>query len=232
MQIALFEGVSGAGKTTLLQHIKKKIIEQNHSKFTQLFFSEHMTERVFEPAFHDGVLHSDHVKAHLMGIISHLEDLSKAYTLSPFARSPKPVCQAFIERFGISHCLKQYLTEDDLNTVFQKFSCLHSPVILFHLQLKEEQIFNNIQRSLTHRDQAWADYVETQGGVERIADKLWAEQKQATSLIETLSPYIYVKYLDMSSSDYASLAEHILKEMGEGHPQEKNALPEERNVKG
>ena len=47
---------------------------------------------------------------------------------------------------------------------------LHNAVTLFHLQLTKEHISHNIQTSLTHRNQAWADYVQSQGGVDSIAE--------------------------------------------------------------
>ena len=227
MQIALFEGVSGVGKTSLLSHIKKKINLHNNSKFTQLFYSEHMTERIFEPAFHGGLLRSDQVKYHLISIIAHLEGMSIAYAQSPFSDSSKPVCQAFIERFGISHCLKQYLTEEDLNTVFQKFPRLHNTVTLFHLQLTKEKISHNIQTSLVYRNQEWANYVQSQGGVELIADELWSEQRQATSLIEKIRPYVCVVSLDVSTLNYESLAEVVLEKMSKNCSRENSMASSE-----
>lgn len=213
MQIALFEGISGVGKTTLLRHIKAKIAASATSKFTHLFYSEHMTERVFEPAFHSGTLNSVDVAAHMTQLIEHLKGLETAMGSSPFATSSKPICQAFIERFGISHCLKTYMTLEDMQQVFAELSTFTTPATLFHLTLPEDHIQHNIAQSLTHRNQAWTDYVESQGGVDTVVQKLVAEQKQATNLINSVQNHTKVVTLDMYSPDYDALADTVLATM-------------------
>ena len=210
MQIALFEGISGAGKTTLIRHIRQRLSHDPYSKFTHLFFSEHMTIRVFESAHRNKSLLPQDVSSYLGGLVEMLNTLGTAHAQSPFNGSTNPVCQVFIERFGISHYLGQYFAVTDMLPLFEKMSRLPATVVLFHLTLPKQKIIENLEMSLSHRNAAWASYLAEQGGLEAFAHKLELEQTQAQAALDLVSPYIKVIPLDMSCPDYEKTTDIII----------------------
>lgn len=212
MKGIILEGVSASGKSTILNLIQKRIIEEYPSS-TKFFISEHYTQRMLEHEAEAEALTSELVKRHVEKIIRNLNTYQTMLDRSKFATRPSGA-EAFvtIERFLFtflatqSNHLEDYLAID-IEHQLNKLSKMN--IRQYILTLSKERLKEHIDRTLTHRNAQWADYVYKKGGVDGIVEQSMKWQGNLVELVDKYKHVIDTKIIPIKDWNYEMIADTI-----------------------
>ncbi|CAG9001645.1 MAG: hypothetical protein CENE_03668 [Candidatus Celerinatantimonas neptuna] len=189
MSAVIIDGISGAGKTLLLQGLQR-VAQEQVPNYSKLIITEHMTERFFEkvtPSVCD-------VHTHVARILRLVDQLQLVRAAGPFATHDRILTIA-VERLFLTLISRRLMTSD----FFVQEAELIASLKLRHvfLVVPDEQIEERIARSLSHRTKAWADYVDSLGGLRGAVQYFSARQTDMTEANAQLPDSITRKTLEI-----------------------------------
>ena len=213
MRGIIIEGILASGKSSVLRHVHKRLQdEMPHS--TKLFISEHYTQRMLEHALENNTLNSQMVKRHIDQIIDQLQMYQLMLDESKFTMKPSGA-QAFvtIERFLLTflatqsgRALQDYSLKD-VRVQLDKVRQLNITQYIF--VLSKDRLRKHIKRTLTHRNDQWAAYIEAKGGLDRMVEESMEWQTNLLSLSESLKEFMPTKNIEITNWDYKKVADTI-----------------------
>lgn len=213
MKGIIIEGISASGKSTILSYVQKRLqAEMPHS--TKLFISEHYTQRMLEHAMENNTLNSQMVKGHIDKIIDYLQMFQAMLDESKFNLIPSGA-EAFvtIERFLLTflatqsgRAIKDYSLED-AKVQLAKLRKMNITQYIF--VLSKDRLRKHIQRTLTHRNDQWASYIDAKGGIDNMVDESMEWQDNLLSLSESLKQSMPTKKIEITNWDYKKIADTI-----------------------
>lgn len=213
MKGIILEGVSASGKSTVLKLLQKKILDEKPNS-TKLFISEHYTQRMLEHKLEAGELDFKTVQNHVDKVINNIKTYQKMLDESKFASNPSGA-EAFItlERFLLTFIATHHNTLDNIystKVAHKQFQNLKSMSITqYVLVLSKDRLKENLERTLTHRNEFWASYVESKGGVDGMAQTSFEWQERILSLTKELQNSIVTKVLEVGDWNYQGIAKEI-----------------------
>ncbi len=165
--ITIIDGISNVGKTTFLKNIKNNIIKENY-KFSQIFISEHLTERFFE----NKQINDIAVEKHILNILNGIKNFNNIYKNSPFAE--KDIFSVYIERLFLTFYSRGFLKEDFFIRNIELISNLDICNILLYIDKKNLKI--RLENTIKERNDSWKKYIDDLGGIDVFADILLEQQ--------------------------------------------------------
>lgn len=213
MKGIILEGVSAIGKSTILKGLQEKINDA-HPNSTKFYISEHYTQRMLEHILERDELEAEHVRQHLNLIIKNLSLYQRMLDDSKFAERPSGA-QAYvtIERFLFTYlmmdddAMKTRYSKRVANRQFKAMQDLHLNQYL--LVASRSKIRANIEDTLSRRNDAWAAYVETKGGVDAIADTSFNWQGKMVALAEKYQKYLPTIIIQVDDKSYEEIIDEI-----------------------
>ncbi|MFV0627493.1 MAG: hypothetical protein ACK5N8_09150 [Alphaproteobacteria bacterium] len=209
MNVNIIEGISTTGKTQLINKIKEINAHSDESKFSQFYFSEHLTERIFENS-----QNKINPCEHLYKILDFLHYLQETYKASNFYIRNKTIYSVYMERFAISNYVNGYIDKNELQNIFesmQENKLIKTNLIL--LKLSKENIIKSLKSSLKYRNDEWNKFITSNNGIEQFADKLFKQQEIYEKIAIEFSECYHLEIIepDKYNFDYVQIAKHLLK---------------------
>lgn len=212
MKGIVLEGVSASGKSTILRLIQNKILEE-YPTSTKLFISEHYTQRMLEHELEAQKLTADHIRNHTNQIIHNLSIYQEMLDRSKFAKQPSGAdifvtLERFLLTFLATHSdkMKSYPL-DEANRQFNKLNEMN--IRQYLLVLSEQALKEHINRTLSHRNDQWSEYVKKRGGIDGIAKESLEWQNNFLNLIERFGRSIKTEIISIEDWDYEKVADFI-----------------------
>lgn len=165
--ITIIDGISNVGKTTFLKKIKDNIIKEKY-KFSQIFISEHLTERFFENKQINDVA----VEKHILNILKGIENFNDVYKSSPFVE--KDIFSVYIERLFLTFYSRGFLKEDFFIRNIELISSLDICNILLYID--KENLKTRLENTIKERNDNWKKYINDLGGINVFTDMLLEQQ--------------------------------------------------------
>lgn len=212
MRGIVLEGISASGKSTILNLIQKRILEERPTS-TKLFISEHYTQRMLEHELEAHSLTSKQVKLHAERIIRNLNVYQSMLGRSKFAERPSGADTfVTIERFLFTFLATQSDKVGDYSTTdierqLGKLSKMN--IRQYLLVLSEDKLEEHVNRTLTHRNEQWADYVDKKGGVDGIVKESMEWQENFLKLADKYKRSIKTEIIPIKDWDYGIIADTI-----------------------
>ena len=165
--ITIIDGISNVSKTTFLKKIKGNIIKEKY-KFSQIFISEHLTERFFENKQINDVI----IEKHILNILKGIKSFNDVYKSSPFVE--KDIFSVYIERLFLTFYSKGLLKEDFLIRNIELISNLDICNILLCINKKNLKV--RLENTIKERNDNWKKYIDDLGGIDVFEDILLKQQ--------------------------------------------------------
>lgn len=212
MRGIVLEGVSASGKSTILNLIQKRLLEE-YPMSTKLFISEHYTQRMLEHELETQRFNSRHVMLHAERIIHNLAMYQAMLGRSKFAHRPSNA-DAFVtvERFLLTFLatqpdkLKDY-SRADIKRHFTKLDEMN--IRQYLLVISKVRLKEHVNRTLIHRNEQWANYVDEKGGVDGIVSESMEWQDNLLKLADEYKDSIKTKVIPIIDWNYESIADTI-----------------------
>lgn len=215
MRGIILDGVSASGKSSILNLVQQRIVKEYPSS-TKLFISEHYTQRMLEHKLEAKALSVDHVEQHIDKIISNLNQYQEMLDKSKFANNPSGA-EAFvtIERFLLTFLATQGAGLSDyskhkVQKQLEKLGDLN--ISQYLLILSESSLKEHIARTLTHRNDKWAEYVNSKGGVDGLVKYSLEWQESFVSLADTFKDVITTKTIEINDWNYEKIADKLFED--------------------
>lgn len=212
MKGIIIDGVAAAGKTTVLQLLQAKLVSDNPGS-TKLFISEHYTQRMLEHKLHSDTLNTDEVIRHIATLCETLYPFQIMLNNSKFAQNPSGA-EVFvtIERFILTYLATQPNQFDDsqieeLRKIFKRLS--NHSIRQYILVLSPQKIKENVSKTLIHRNEKWAEFIESKGGLEKAVEDYEAWQNELIRFSKVFSRDISTEYIQVDEKSYDEIAEYI-----------------------
>lgn len=219
MRGIILEGISASGKSSILTLIQQRILQEYPSS-TKLFISEHYTQRMLEHKLESQSLASDDVKDHVDKIISNLSTYQDMLDQSKFAgRLSGADAFVTIERFLLTFLATQGVItadypEESAKKQLSQLSELN--IRQYLLVLSENTLRDHIARTLTHRNDQWAHYVESKGGIDKLTSESLEWQNNFLSQAKRFNDIIRTETVEVEGWNYEEIANRIFEnEFGE-----------------
>ncbi len=165
--ITIIDGISNVGKTTFLKKIKDNIIKEKY-KFSQIFISEHLTERFFENKQINDVI----FEKHILNILNGIKNFNNIYKNSPFTE--KDIFSVYIERLFLTFYSREFLKEDFFIRNVELISNLDICNILLYIDKKNLKI--RLENTIKERNNSWKKYINDLGSIDIFTDMLLKQQ--------------------------------------------------------
>ena len=219
MRGIILEGISASGKSSILTLIQQRIL-QEYPASTKLFISEHYTQRMLEHKLETQNLTSDHIEDHVDKIISNLGMYQDMLNQSKFAgRLSGADVFVTIERLLLTFLATQGAITADYSEVSAKkqLGQLSELNIRQHLLvLSENTLRDHIARTLTHRNDQWAQYVESKGGIDKLTSESLEWQDNFLSQAKRYKDVIKTEIVKVEGWNYEEIANRVFEnEFGE-----------------
>jgi hypothetical protein len=219
MRGIILDGVSASGKSSILALVQQRIVKEYPSS-TKLFISEHYTQRMLEHELEAKTLSADHVEQHVDEIIDNLDRYQDMLNKSKFANNPSGA-EAFvtIERFLLTFLATQEIDLSDYSEYkaqqqLKKLGDLN--ITQYLLVLSESNLKEHIARTLTHRNDKWAEYINSRGGVNGLVKHSLEWQEYFISLADTFKDVITTEIIEINDWNYEKIANKLFEDSYQG----------------
>lgn len=199
MSIVIVDGISAAGKSLLLQALQRTLIESrpNYAKF---FLTEHFTERYFEK----GDTSTESVHEHVLRILNILANVQAMHLEGPFSQKQK-ILTIVVERLFLTLMSRGMLTKEFFDGHGGFIQGLNIKNIF--LYVPPDLIAKRIEKSLSHRNAQWHDFVLSLGGVEGAARHFLVQQEKMLALSDALQEFMTTHTVKVANVDVLSQPE-------------------------
>lgn len=213
MKGIVIEGVSAIGKSTILQGIQQKVNEA-YPNSTKLYISEHYTQRMLEHLLEKNELESVTIRKHVDRVIKNVKMYQDMLDQSKFSAHPSGA-QAFVtvERFLFTYLM---MSDNALRTPYSRRTAARQFKAMMDLNFTQyllvaspSKLKDNISKTLTHRNDAWASYVASKGGVDTITETSLNWQKNMVELSNQYKKYLPTRIIEVDNKTYQEIIDEI-----------------------
>lgn len=212
MKGIIVDGVASAGKTTVLQLLQARLVAEKPG-VSKLFLSEHYTQRMLEHKLHTGDLNAQEIQQHTERIVQTLLPYQDMLNNSKFSKLPSGA-QSYvtIERFLLTYyaTLPAVFGRKDIEVARSQFQSLSNcNLTQYLLKLGPKRLRANVESTLTHRNEKWAEHIESRGGVDKAIEDYEKWQIDMEHASTFFADVINSETILVDGKSYEQIADYI-----------------------